>query len=163
MIIIIMGVSGSGKTTVGKALAAALHWGFSDADDFHSPANVEKMKRGIPLTDHDRKPWLRSLRAAIEKWKVERAGHVLACSALKANYRQELGQNDPEVQFIYLQGSLELISRRLKGRRSHFFNPTLLRSQFEALESPKEALIVDASRKPREMVDAILKALRRES
>jgi gluconokinase len=160
MIIVIMGVSGSGKTTVGQGLAEALHWGFSDADDFHSPANVEKMKSGVPLTDQDREPWLQTLRAAIERWKRDEPGHVLACSALKGHYREILGQNDPDVKFVYLHGNFDLIARRLKSRKSHFFNPALLRSQFEALEEPGDALVVDASKGPQEIVSSILAALR---
>jgi gluconokinase len=156
MIIVVMGVSGSGKTTVGRSLATALHWKFSDADDFHSPANVEKMKNGIPLTDKDRGPWLRTIRAAIEQWKRNEPGHVLACSALKGSYRDILGQDDPDVKFVYLQGGFDLISRRLKERKSHFFNPELLRSQFDALENPKGALIIDVSKEPQEIIAAIL-------
>ena len=160
MIIVIMGVSGSGKSTIGRALAETLHWGFSDADDFHSPANVEKMKNGIALTDEDREPWLRSMKAAIEKWKRDESGHVLACSALKASYREILGQNDPDVKFVYLQGGFDLLCQRLKQRKGHFFNPALLRSQFEALEPPKGALVVDVSREPQEIVGAILGAIK---
>lgn len=137
MVIIVMGVSGSGKTTIGQALAAALHWSFSDADDFHSPANVEKMKNGIPLTDEDRAPWLHTIRAEIERWKRDEPGHVLACSALKGSYREILGQSDPEVKFVHLRGGFDLISQRLKRRKSHFFNSALLSSQFDALEGPK--------------------------
>jgi len=159
MVIVIMGVSGSGKTTIGRALAETLHWGFSDADDFHSPANVEKMKNGIPLTDEDREPWLRGIRAAIERWKRDEPGHVLACSALKGSYREILGLNDPEVKFVYLQGGFDLICQRLKERKSHFFNPALLRSQFDALEYPKDALVVDVSKEPQEIISAILVAI----
>ena len=159
MVIVIMGVSGSGKTTIGRALAETLHWGFSDADDFHSPANVEKMKNGIPLTDEDREPWLRGIRAAIERWKRDEPGHVLACSALKGSYREILGLNDPDVKFVYLQGGFDLICQRLKERKSHFFNPALLRSQFDALEYPKDALVVDVSKEPQEIISAILVAI----
>ena len=162
MVIVLVGVSGSGKTTIGRALAKSLRWGFSDADDFHSAANVEKMKNGIPLTDEDRKPWLRSIRAAIEQWNRDEPGHVLACSALKGRYREILGRDDPEVKFVYLQGSFDLISQRLKERKGHFFNPALLRSQFEALESPKDALVVDISKDPQEVVGAILEQVRRK-
>ena len=156
MVIIVMGVSGSGKTTIGRALADALHWRFSDADDFHSPENVEKMKRGIALTDQDREPWLRAIRAAIEQWKRDEPGHILACSALKENYREILGQNDPDVRFVYLQGGFDLISQRLKERRSHFFNAALLRSQFDALEIPGDAVVVDISGDPQKIVQAIM-------
>jgi gluconokinase len=160
MVIVIMGVSGSGKTTIGRALAKSLCWGFSDADHFHSAANVEKMKNGIPLTDEDREPWLRSIRAAIEQWKRDEPGHVLACSALKESYREVLGQNDPEVKFVYLQGGFDLICERLKERKSHFFNPALLRSQFDALENPKDALVVDVSRQLQEILELILAAIK---
>lgn len=158
MVIIVMGVSGSGKTTIGRALAAALHWRFSDADDFHSAANVEKMKSGIALTDEDREPWLRAIRAAIEQWKRDEPGHVLACSALKERYREMLGKNDPDVRFVYLQGGIDLISQRIKERKNHFFNPALLRSQLDALEVPKEALVVDISKEPDEILRTILEA-----
>lgn len=155
-VVIVMGVSGSGKTTIGQALASALHWSFSDADDFHNPASVEKMKNGIPLTDEDREPWLRNLRAAIERWRRDESGHILACSALKGSYREILGQNDPDVKFVYLQGPFDLISQRLRERKSHFFNPALLRSQFDALENPSDALVIDASKDPHDIINAIL-------
>ena len=159
MVIIVMGVSGSGKTTIARTLADALHWTFSDADDFHNPANVQKMRSGIALTDEDREPWLRAIRAAIEQWKRHEFGHVLACSALKESYREILGRNDPDVKFVYLQGEFDLISRRLKGRKSHFFNAALLRSQFDTLEIPKDALVVDISRTPQEIVQTIIGAI----
>lgn len=159
MVIIVMGVSGSGKTTIGRALADALHWGFSDADEFHNPENVEKMRSGIALTDADREPWLRAIHAAIEQWKRDELGHVLACSALKESYREILGRNDPDVKFVYLRGEFDLISRRLKGRKSHFFNAALLRSQFDTLEIPKDALVVDISRTPQEIVQTIIGAI----
>ena len=154
-----MGVSGSGKTTIGQGVAEAMDWGFSDADDFHSPANVRKMKSGIPLTDEDREPWLRNLRVAIERWKRGEPGHVLACSALKGSYREILRQNDPDVKFVYLQGSFDLIARRLKERKGHFFDPALLRSQFDALETPEDALVFDISKKPDEIIAAILETI----
>lgn len=161
MVIIVMGVSGSGKTTIGRSLAAALHCSFSDADDFHSPANVEKMKNGIPLTDEDREPWLQAIRTAIEQWtRDEAGGHVLACSALKGSYREILGQDDPNVKFVYLHGAFDLISRRLKERKDHFFNSALLRSQFEALESPRNALVVDISKEPQEIIASILATIK---
>jgi gluconokinase len=160
MVIIVMGVSGSGKTTIGQALADALDWRFSDADDFHSPENVEKMRSGIALTDEDRDPWLRAIRAAIEQWKRDEPGHVLACSALKEYYREILGQSDPDVKFVYLQGGFELISQRLKERKSHFFNSALLRSQFDALEVPEDALVVDISKEPQEILRTILEAIK---
>jgi gluconokinase len=163
MVIVVMGVSGSGKTTTGRALADALHWGFSDADDFHPRENVEKMRSGVALTDEDREPWLYAIRVAIEQWKRDEFGHVLACSALKESYRDILGRNDPEVKFVYLQGDFDLISRRLGERKSHFFNAALLRSQFETLEIPKDALVVDISRTPPEIVQTIIDAIQPRS
>jgi gluconokinase len=159
MVIIVMGVSGSGKTTIGRGLAEALHWRFSDADDFHRAENVAKMRRGIALTDEDREPWLRAMRVAIEQWKRDEPGHVLACSALKEDYREILGRNDPDVKFVYLQGGFDLISQRLKDRKSHFFNAALLRSQFDALEIPSDALVVDISKEPGEIIRTILEAI----
>ena len=158
MIIVIMGVSGSGKTTVGLKLAAALGWKFSDADGFHSAANVAKMQSGVPLTDEDREPWLRSIRAAIESWERDEPGHVLACSALKGCYRDALAPNDSDVKFVYLRGEFERIAARLRSRKDHFFNPALLRSQFEALEDPENALIIDAAHDPAKIVRLILAA-----
>src|ERR1700761_5230269 len=125
MVLILFGVSGAGKTTVGQALAKQLHWTFEDADDWHSAANVEKMRSGHALTDEDRAPWLQSLNVAIRKWIGEGADVVLACSALKESYRQALRahvENGRSVQFVYLKGSYELISERLRQREGsgHF-------------------------------------------
>lgn len=159
MVIIIMGVSGSGKTTIGQTLADALHWNFSDADDFHTRENVEKMRSGIALTDNDREPWLRTIRAAIEQWQRNEPGHVLACSALKESYREILGRDDPDVKFVYLHGEFDLIARRLKERKSHFFKAALLRSQFDSLEVPKDALVVDIAGEPQEIVRTIIEAI----
>jgi gluconokinase len=154
MIIVLMGVTGSGKTTVGKLLADELGWKYYDADDFHSPANIEKMKRGIPLDDVDRKPWLESLRDLIRN-RLERAENgVLACSALKASYRNYLLVND-EVRLIYLKGDYELIHKRLSDRSSHYMNPKLLDSQFETLEEPEGHLAIDVSLSPAEIVKNI--------
>ncbi|MET0253005.1 MAG: gluconokinase [Terrimicrobiaceae bacterium] len=160
MIIVIMGVSGSGKTMIGQGVATLLDWDFSDADEYHSPANVKKMNSGIPLTDEDREPWLRALRAAIEQWKRGEPGHVLACSALKASYREILGQDDPDVKFVYLRGAFDLIARRLKERKGHFFDPALLRSQFDALECPEDALVLDVSNTPEEIISSILATIK---
>jgi gluconokinase len=151
MIIVLMGVTGSGKTTVGKLLADELGWKYYDADDFHSPANIEKMKRGIPLDDVDRKPWLESLRDLIRN-RFERAENgVLACSALKASYRNYLLVND-EVRLIYLKGDYDLIHKRLGDRSSHYMNPKLLDSQFDLLEEPEGHLAIDVSSSPAEIV-----------
>ncbi len=158
MIIVLMGVSGAGKTTVGCALAQNLSWRFADADDFHSAANVAKMHAGIPLTDEDRAPWLQSLREAIAGWLACGENVVLACSALKASYRDIL-QVDSQVKFVYLHASFDLIAGRLALRQGHYMNPHLLRSQFEALEEPGNTLTVDASLPPMSIVDDIRSAL----
>ena len=143
MVIILMGVSGSGKTTAGRALAQQLQWRFAEGDDFHSAANIAKMHSGIPLTDEDRAPWLQSLRDAIAVWLAASENVVLACSALKASYRETLLVSS-EVKLVYLRGSFELIAARLALRQGHYMNPDLLRSQFEALEEPTDTPTIDA-------------------
>jgi len=132
-----MGVSGCGKTTVGKELSKALEIPFYDGDDFHSEANKEKMSRGQPLTDEDRKPWLESLANLLQG----NTSIILACSALKGSYREML-KIAPDVRFIYLKGSCNLIKKRLEERKGHFFNPHLLESQLANLEEPQDALVV---------------------
>jgi gluconokinase len=157
MIILIMGVTAAGKTTVGRALAETLRWRFADADDYHSAANVTKMRAGIPLTDEDRAPWLQSLRRAILEWIASGENIVLACSALKASYRDILVVN-PEVKLVYLRISGELAAARLAARRGHYMNPVLLRSQFETLEEPHDALIVDTAQTTERIVISIRQA-----
>ena len=154
MIVIVMGVVGSGKTTVGHLLAEQLGWGFADADDFHSQANKEKIHKGIGLTDADRKPWLDSLRAAIVQWIAERRSVVLACSALKRFYREEL-EAGPEVRFVYLRGTAALIATRLHERRGHFANEQILASQLSDLEEPENAVTVGITGTPQEIVQEI--------
>lgn len=154
MIVIVMGTTGSGKTTIGSLLAKRLGWEFVDADDFHPPANVEKMKQGIPLTDSDREPWLKALHDKIVEWTAEAGNVVLACSALKQSYRDELRASS-EVKFVYLKGSYELFSRRVLARKGHFAKQDLLGSQFATLEEPVDAIIVDATPSPEEIVSAI--------
>ena len=154
MIVIVIGVVGSGKTTVGSLLAHELGWQFADADDFHPSANVEKIRRGIPLDDADREPWLNRLRQAILAWIAEQRNVVLACSALKRAYRRIL-QAGPEIRFVYLSGSPSLIAERLRSRQGHFANEQILASQFAALEEPGEALTVDISATPAEIVASI--------
>jgi gluconokinase len=158
VIILLMGVSGVGKTAVGQALAQQLGWRFADADDFHSAANVAKMRAGIPLDDADRAPWLQSLHGAIAGWIAAKESVVLACSALKESYRRQLLVG-PEVKLVYLHGNFELLSQRLKARHGHYMNPNLLRSQFETLEAPTEAITVDVSGTVPEIVAAIRTAL----
>lgn len=145
MIVIVMGVTGSGKTTVGKRLAQTLGWPFYDADDFHPPANVDKMHRGIALTDADREPWLRALRECIDRTVEAGKDAVFGCSALKAAYRHVLADGRPEVRFVHLHGPEPLIAERLRHRVGHFMNPALLDSQFETLEWPEDAIDVEVA------------------
>jgi gluconokinase len=162
MILITMGVSGSGKTTVGEQLAARLGCGFADADEFHSEANKKKMHEGHPLTDEDRWPWLRSIRAAIEARRAEGVDFVFACSALKAVYRDILRDGDKDVVFVYLHGTREVLAERLGSRKGHFFDPSLLQSQLDTLEPPteEEALFVDIDQTPEQVVDDIVEKIK---
>jgi gluconokinase len=153
MIVIVMGVAGSGKTTVGQALAAGEGWPFFDADDFHSPENKEKMRSGQGLTDEERRPWLLALRAKIDELRGAGRSGVFACSALKQAYRDHL-QAGPEVRFVHLTGPFEVIARRLAERPDHYAGPTLLRSQFEALEPPTGVPTVDVSLTREQMLAA---------
>jgi gluconokinase len=158
MIVIVMGTTGSGKTTIGSLLAKRLGWEFVDADDFHPPANVEKMKHGIPLSDADRKPWLKTLHDKIVEWTAKKNNVVLACSALKQSYREELRASS-EVKFVYLKGSYELFSQRVLTRKGHFAKQDLIASQFAALEEPTDAIIADAARSPEEIVCEVRRQL----
>jgi gluconokinase len=158
MIVVLMGVSGAGKTTVGQALARQLQWRFADADDFHSAANVAKMHAGIPLTDADRAPWLAALHQAIVSWLAAHENVVLACSALKATYRAQIVVS-PEVKLIYLRVSPEVVAVRLAHRQHHYMNPALIDSQFATLEEPADAVAVDASLTTKEIVLNIRRAL----
>ncbi len=158
MIVIVMGTTGSGKTTIGTLLAERLGWEFVDADDFHPQANVEKMKHGIPLTDADREPWLKALSDRIIEWSAAKRDVVLACSALKQSYRDEL-RASPDVKFVYLKGSYELFSQRVRMRKGHFAKQDLLASQFATLEEPSDAITVDAALTPEQIVTEIRKRL----
>jgi gluconokinase len=158
MIIVVMGPTGSGKTTIGSLLAARLAWHFADADDFHSAGNKEKMHNGIPLTDADRLPWLAAIHGQIAEWVVLKQNVVLACSALKQSYRQLLW-NGSEVQFVYLKGSYELIAERLRARKGHFADEHILAGQFRDLEEPSDAVAVDIRGSPEEIVDEICRRL----
>jgi gluconokinase len=149
-----MGVTGAGKTTIGRMLAKELGWKFADADDFHSAANKEKMSRGIPLNDADREPWLEAIRAAMLQWSAAHQNVVLACSALKSSYRERL-EIGPEVKFVYLRGSYETIYQRLLSRHGHFATEKILSSQFEALEEPADAIVVDIGKSPEGIVNEI--------
>ena len=152
-----MGVAGSGKTMVGHALAVELGWRFVEGDDAHPARNVEKMHAGIPLTDADREPWLAALHAIIAAAIARREHTIVACSALKARYRERLRGDLRTVRFVYLRGDQAVIRRRLAERPAHFFNPALLPSQFDALEEPgaDEALIVDAAARPEHILGTI--------
>ncbi|MGH9741270.1 MAG: gluconokinase [Candidatus Acidiferrum sp.] len=156
MIVIVMGTTGSGKTTIGTLLAKRLGWEFADADDFHPPANVEKMKHGIPLSDGDRMPWLEALHDKILAWNGEGQNAVLACSALKQSYRDKL-RAGADVRFVYLKGDYQLFSRRVTARKGHFAKQDLLSSQFADLEEPTDAIAIDARESPHEMVSEISK------
>ena len=153
---IVMGVSGCGKTSVGMALAQSLGWDFYDADNFHPPANVAKMASGIPLDDSDRAPWLAALHDLISSsLKADNPG-VLACSALKERYRQQLMDDNDGVQIVYLKGSYDLIWSRMEKRTDHYMKPYMLKSQFDALEEPTNALTVEISMSVDDIVQEII-------
>jgi gluconokinase len=158
MIVIVMGVVGAGKTTIGRLLAQELEWGFADADDFHPLSNIEKISHGIPLTDEDRDPWLQLLRDAIVGWIAAGRNVVLACSALKGSYRQRLHAG-PEVRFVYLKGAPVLIAERLHSRHGHFADEQILSSQLHDLEEPVDAIVMDIAGSPKEIVRRIRKEL----
>lgn len=157
--VIVMGVAGCGKTTVGEALAQHLGWQFYDADGFHPAENVAKMANGTPLTDSDRAPWLAALHALISASLKENRPAVLACSALKESYRQELLEGNEGVQIVYLKGSYELIWSRISQRKDHYMKPNMLKSQFETLEEPANALTFDVSMPVEGIVQAILEKI----
>jgi gluconokinase len=159
MFYVIMGVSGTGKSTIGKLLSDRTGWDFYDADDFHSPANLDKLNRGIALTDSDRLPWLKELQQLIFRVLDSKKQGILACSALKAQYRQILRGESSEVIFIYLRGDYNCIQKRVQQRTGHFMNPSLLRSQFDTLEEPQNALTIDVALNPEAMVEEILKRI----
>ncbi|NJK38876.1 MAG: gluconokinase [Oscillatoriales cyanobacterium SM2_3_0] len=160
MIVLITGVAGSGKSTIGQLLAESLGWEFFDADDFHSLTNREKMRQNIPLTEGDRRPWLEQLQAEISQWLTQNHNVVLACSALKQSYRQILLQDRPQIKLVYLRGSFELIAARLQHRQHHFMTVELLQSQFEALEEPEQGIIIEIGHSPAAIVQDIQLALK---
>ncbi len=153
-----MGTTGAGKTTIGTMLATQLNWQFADADTFHPPANIEKMSRGIPLTDADRAPWLEAMRKAILEWIAAGKNVVLACSALKRAYRDEL-RPSPEVKIVYLKGDYALFAERIRHRHGHFAGEQILAGQFADLEEPMDAITIDAAQSPEEIVAEIRKRL----
>jgi gluconokinase len=158
MIVVVMGVAGSGKTTVGTLLADAVRCPFLEGDSLHSQANIEKMRQGIPLTDADRAPWLSAIHTRILDAFRRGESLVVGCSALKQSYRAVLAEGVP-ITWVYLKGSAELIQSRLKHRTSHFMKADMLTSQFDALEEPSDALVADVSQPPRAIVEQILAAL----
>jgi carbohydrate kinase (thermoresistant glucokinase family) len=159
MVYIVMGVSGCGKTTIGKRLAEHLGIPFYDADDYHSPTNIDKMKNLTPLDDKDRAPWLSKLAVHIHKWN-KADGAVLACSALKETYRQVLSKNDSgHVVFIHLTGTKGTIHQRMNKRKEHFFSSDLLETQFKELEVPRNAVTACSDRMPEEVCRDIIEKL----
>ena len=155
MIVIVMGVSGSGKTTIGEALAARLGWRYLDADDYHPSANVAKMAAGTPLQDEDRWPWLQKINLVLREPKDA----VLGCSALKDSYRQRLTAGLKDFRIVHLRGSFELLSKRAAERKHRFMPASLLKSQFETLEPPRGAIEVDVAQPVEACVQQILRAL----
>jgi carbohydrate kinase (thermoresistant glucokinase family) len=161
MIVLLMGVCGCGKSTVGRALASELDWPFIDADSLHPKQNVAKMARGVPLTDEDRWPWFDRIVAEMQRYEAAGSHLVIACSALKQAYRDRLASGAP-VRFVYLKGDAAIIEPRLAARTGHFMPPALLRSQFATLEEPAEAIVVDIAQPVAAQVAAIRRALREE-
>ena len=166
MVILLMGVSGSGKTTVGQLLASGLGWEFADGDDYHSASNIERMRAGIPLTDAERAPWLEALRALIAGWIAAGKNAVLACSALKRTYRERL-RIAPDVRVVYLKGTPQLLQQRLHARVGHFMTEGMLQSQLATFEEPQgqddQAVVVDIAQSPGDIVSAIRAKLGLES
>ena len=156
-----MGPAGSGKTTVGELLAEQLSWEFADGDDFHPPVNIAKMSRGIPLTDEDRLPWLQAIRNSIEQWLAQARDVVLACSALKRSYRDLLGvgSNAKDIKLVNLKGSYDLLLERLHSRKGHYMKEQMLSSQLADLEEPTDAITIDVSASPEQIVSEIRKRL----
>ena len=159
MILLVMGVTGSGKTTVGKLLAQRLGWLFLDADDFHPAENIAKMKRGIPLRDEDREPWLTAIHAELLECAAKNKDAVLACSALKQSYRERLGAG-VELRICYLKGTYQEIGVRLQSRTRHFAGEGILAGQFADLEEPRDALVLRVSEPPEEIVGDVLRKLK---
>ena len=157
--IVVMGVSGSGKTSVGSGLALRLGWQFFDGDDFHPPQNVQKMAQGSPLTDEDRIPWLEELQKLIHTQFMQGNSIVLACSALKDSYREILCKNNPEVMFVHLVGDFQLIADRMRERSDHYMKASMLESQFATLEVPADALSVSIDQPVASIIEEIIQSL----
>jgi gluconokinase len=162
LVVVFVGVAGSGKTTAAKLFAEKTGAVFYEGDDFHPPANIAKMRQGIPLTDEDRESWLRTLREIIVGSLSKNELAAITCSALKAKYREQLQGSDKRVRFVFLNGLQKLIEERLKNRGGHFMSPTLLGSQFAILEPPMDALVFSIERPPEEIVTELIQILNRE-
>jgi gluconokinase len=158
MVILVMGTTGAGKTTVGKLLAARLRWTFLDADDFHPPANIEKMKHGISLTDEDRIPWLERIHAELLRVSQSGKNSVLACSALKQSYRDQLS-SELDMRIVYLRGTYEVMRHHIESRHGHFAGEAILAEQFADLEEPQNALVLDVLHSPEQLVNEIISKL----
>jgi gluconokinase len=159
MVIIIMGVEGSGKTTIGKMLAEKLGWKFYDADDYHPNGNIEKMRSGVPLNDDDRWPWLKEVRKLINSSMNLNEPSIIACSALKRSYREYLKQQKEKITFVYLKGDKNTISKRLASRKGHFAGTLLLESQLKTLEEPEGVITADIAKQPDVIADYIIEKL----
>jgi gluconokinase len=158
MILLVMGVTGSGKSTIGRMLADRLGWVYLEADDFHSASNKEKMHRGVPLTEADRSPWLNAMHAEMEAQTARGNNAVLACSALREEYRVRL-MAGLDVKLIYLRGSRELIASRLRQRKNHFAGESILDDQFAVLEEPRNAMVLNIAENPEQIVEEILQKI----
>ncbi|HEY6127947.1 MAG TPA: gluconokinase [Candidatus Acidoferrum sp.] len=158
MVILVMGTTGAGKSTIGDLLAARLHWAFLEGDDFHPPANIEKMKHGIPLTDADRFPWLANIHAELVRRNQAGQNAVLACSALKQIYRDQLSAG-LDLQTVYLRGTFEAMRHHIQSRHGHFAGESILAGQFADLEEPRNAIVLDVSHPPEKLVAEALARL----
>ena len=159
MLIIITGVSGVGKTTIGKLLSENMGWTFYEGDDYHTDVNLAKMRNGTPLTDDDRWPWLNALRTKISEIVLHEKDAVLSCSALKESYRMRLGSGLKDIVFVYLRGDYQLVRNRISARVGHFMSADLLVSQYSDLEEPQNGIIVDAALEPMEIINYLKRAL----
>jgi gluconokinase len=157
MIVVLMGVSGSGKTTVGQLLAERTGWALYDADEFHSAESIEKMRNGIALQDADRWPWLDRMNAMLLEQQAKNQSVLLACSALKQSYRERLGKNCQALHWVYLKGDFDLIRQRLETRKNHYMKAGLLESQFAALEEPRDAIVINVQAEPEVIADFVLR------